>query len=93
MGFRYNPYLLIYVCYRCICKKFQIKICLNQLTLVCRLMRLSSNRRLGRGHNSSRIKTSHHSNKLVISLPRSPLKQQAYITERKHQPYTMTKGI
>jgi len=25
-----NPYLLIYVCYPCICKYFGIKICLNQ---------------------------------------------------------------
>ena len=30
MGFQYNPYLLIYVCYPCICKYFRIKICLNQ---------------------------------------------------------------
>ena len=30
LGFRYNPYLLIYVCYPCICKYVRIKICLNQ---------------------------------------------------------------
>ena len=27
---RYNPYLFIYVCYRCICKYFRIKIRLHQ---------------------------------------------------------------
>ena len=30
-NYKYNPYLLIYVCYPCICKYVRIKICLNQL--------------------------------------------------------------
>ena len=30
----FYPYLLIYVCYPCICKYFRIKICLNQIVKV-----------------------------------------------------------
>ena len=33
-AFRYNAYLFIHVCYRCICKYFRIKICLNQMYLL-----------------------------------------------------------